>query len=318
MELDVVAKKKLQILSITTAALLALTACGDNGDEDSNGEDQDAEQNAEGSEGDEEAETSDEEDTSDEDTEASEDSEDTDEGEDDAEDDGTEEDSADAAGPPEWDELSTSAGDAIDAAESVDMHVTAPYAGAISPSAEEDYADVEIGDTMTQHLVGEVHGNSTYTESVGDTETTYHFQGANTILVTLEDEIAAAEEQGNAVPFTAEDVDGDYVDYSEELGGQLNFAIFISETHAAMLEFDAPEGEEDTRDGEDVWVYTEGDNEAVFLADEDAPLPVTLTIQAGGDTYEFEYSDWDSAEVPDDISDEEIASQADLDAAAQQ
>lgn len=135
--------------------------------------------------------------------------------------------------------------------------------------------DVKIGDPMTQEITGEIFGNARYVESIGGTDSTFHLQGPETILFGLEDEIAAAKELGTNIPFTADDVDGDYVDSSEELGG------------------------------------------AVFLADPDAPLPLLLSFEAGDETYEFQFSDWDAAGVPEDIDPEQIASDADLNEAAQ-
>lgn len=309
MKIAKTADKHLLALGIATAALLTLSACGGSGDEEPEGEDQGAEEAADESD---EAETSDqdeaegasaEEDGDTDDAAAAEDADDTD--------------AADVDEVPDWSEVTSLASAAMEEAESVSMQISAPYAGAIMPNDPEEAGDVEVGDPMVQEVTGEIFGNATYVETIDGTETTFHFQGPETILISLEDELAAAEEQGTPIRFTADDVDGDYVDYSQELGGQINFVNFISETQAAMLEFDAPEGEGDTRDGEDVWVYTEGEDEAVLLADSEAPLPLLLSFDVNGETYEFQLSDWDSAEVPEDIDQDEIASQADLEDAAQ-
>ena len=55
----------------------------------------------------------------------------------------------------------------------------------------------------------------------------------------------------------------------------------------------------------------------MFLADPDVPPPLLLSFEAGDETYEFQFSDWDAAGVPEDIDPEQIASDADLNEAAQ-
>lgn len=298
MKITTAPDKRLLTGSIGALALLALTACGDSED----GEPEDQEQGAEETADQAETSQSEEEDDSQETT--------TEEAED--------PEAADNDEVPSWDEVTTLASDAIDGAESVFMQISAPYGGALQPDMPDEGGGVELGDPMTQEITGEIFGNARYVENIGDAESnTFHLQGPETVLFSLEDEIAAAEEQGAQVPFTADDVDGDYIDYSEELGGAVSFAGFILEIEAAMLEFDSPEGEVDSQDGEDVWRYTDGEDEAVFLADSDTPLPLLLSFEAGGETYEFTFSDWDSAEVPEDIDPDQIASDADLNDAVQ-
>ena len=291
------ADKRLLAGSIGAVALLALTACGDSGDGEPEEQEQGAEESTDQNEASQNPEEDDSEDAS---TEEAEDPE-----------------AAENDEVPSWDEITTLASDAVDGTDSVSMQISAPYGGAIQPDMPDESGDVEIGDQMTQEITGEIFGNARYVESLGGTDSTFHLQGPETVLFGLEDELAAAEELGTHIPFTADDVDGDYVDYSEQLGGSVNFAGFILEIDAAMLEFDSPEGAVDSQDGEDVWRYTEGEDEAVFLADPEAPLPLLLSVEAGGETYEFQFSDWDSAEVPEDIDPEQIASDADLNEAAQ-
>lgn len=61
---------------------------------------------------------------------------------------------------------------------------------------------------------------------------------------------------------------------------------------------EAPEGELDERDGQEVWVYSEDDTEVVVAADEEEPLLLTVeSVDEDGNDVLLTFDDWNETEV---------------------
>lgn len=61
---------------------------------------------------------------------------------------------------------------------------------------------------------------------------------------------------------------------------------------------EAPEGELDERDGQEVWVYSEDDTEVVVAADEEEPLLLTVeSVDQDGNDVLLTFDDWNETEV---------------------
>lgn len=165
---------------------------------------------------------------------------------------------------------------------------------------------VAFGDEDTMLLFGdEEQVDEAYLAGSFMIEITEMFMGMGEVG---DDEANTMEEMENAV-------EGMWLDLSDDLSGaeeitvregilQSRDAWFGEATHEGFLSADdvSDDGVHEERDGEDVWVYAEGDYELVVEADSDAPRIVSMT--ADGVTSTF--SDWDETEAPERPSDDDI------------
>lgn len=299
---------------------LALTGCVDLDAEDSDAEDSGAEQEA----------VEPDEDVTTEDTEDSEDSEDDATTEDPAEEfteesteehgDPTETDTAEAEDGsgdaedevPEWSAVTADMWSTMESADSVDLSMTMPFSG--RQHTEEEFRqdlDIEAGDDISQRIYGAFDGPAIFEEQAGSQETTYLLQD-ELILVAGEDDLAASadalREQGIDPEDFEDDLAGKYVDYSEVVQTDISIGMFMTDVRSLVSGVGTGlEAERGTRDGEDVWVYTDGSDELVVRAG-DEPVLLEFTVSFDGGTAEGTLTDWDSAEVPEEVDEDDILS----------
>lgn len=280
-------------------ALLALTACG--GDEDPAPESTE-EQN----------------DTS----------EDAGDGDDTGEDESTEETAADA---PTIGELDEGIWDASLNQESVTISAEVPASS--MGAASEDATSTE-GESIQIVLSGNMDGDGysyTINETLGD-YLIFSDQAFQTVDSVIEEYAQAqVEDQGPSPEELRAEVEteGEWVDITS-LAEQLETpSLFIENFRTSMLssagvedlsEWDL-EPELDTRDGEDVWVYSEETAEStiqfVVKADEAEPLLMEVHSEAEGQETLVTFSDWNEVEEPERPAEDVVITEEDFMSIAQ-
>ncbi|MDO5494009.1 MAG: hypothetical protein Q4F53_10430, partial [Nesterenkonia sp.] len=212
---------------------------------------------------------------------------------------------------PEWYEVSADMWTTMESAESVDIDMTLPFSG--EQHSDEEFRqdlDIDPGDDISQRIVGALDGRAVFEEKAGSSETTYLVQDDH-LLVSGEDDLEASAEglraQGVDPDQFADDLAGRYVDYSEVVHAEISIDMFLTDVRSLTTSVGAGlEGEADERDGEAVWVYTDGTDELVVRADEDEPVLLEFTVALDDGTAEGTLSDWDSAEIPDEVDESDI------------
>ncbi|MDR8018783.1 hypothetical protein [Nesterenkonia aerolata] len=291
--------KLTSVLGLFSLSLLALTGCLGLGEEEAEGTaDQD---------------TSDQ-DTSDQGTDADQEAS---ENPDAAEEDTEEDSEASGQQAPGWSDVSEEMWSSMEAAESVDLTLTMPYSGERYVDEEfQDDLEIDAGDDITQRIYGALEGPAVFEEQAGAAETTYLLQD-DLILVSGEDELEAAADllraEGIDPAQFEEELADQYIDYSEIVLADISIEMFISDVRALTRSAasGSMEAAEEERDGEEVWVYTDGTTELVVEAD-DEPRLLDFTLDLPDGTAEGSFSDWDSAEVPEEADTADILSQDEL------
>lgn len=231
----------------------------------------------------------------------------------------SEEEAPEEAEVPEFEDL---AEDMFDAMEAQD-NVTVVGSGAIWDDEFEDLTDEDIEDVEQRFTVrGAMDGETSHMEMEYGSETM-------SILVAegeafMSGEFVAdifrseAEEYGeeDLVDWDAlnADLEGTWVDMTGGMGAgdaeEFSVGFLLEEMREGYEEGtsdsddifgdmgNAPEGEADERDGEDVWVYAEDDTEVVVRADEEEPLLLAVTApDEDGNDAEMTFEDWNESEV---------------------
>ncbi|GAA1453584.1 hypothetical protein ACFP47_08945 [Nesterenkonia lacusekhoensis] len=252
------------------------------------------------------------------------------EGGDDAEDDGqdqteaageeaSEEEAPEEAEVPEFEDL---AEDMFDAMEAQD-NVTMVGQGAIWDDEFEDLTDEDIEDVEQSFTVkGAMDGETSHMEmEYGDQVMSIlvaegeAFMSGQFVADIFQSEAADYGEE-DLVDWDAlsSDLEGTWVDMTAELGEgdaeEFSVGFLLEEMREGYEEGtsdsddifgdmgNAPEGEADERDGEDVWVYAEDDTEVVVRADEEEPLLLAVnTVDEDGNDVEMTLEDWNESEV---------------------
>ncbi|WP_022871970.1 hypothetical protein [Nesterenkonia alba] len=110
-------------------------------------------------------------------------------------------------------------------------------------------------------------------------------------------------------------------DYADHVQSPAEFIEYLRQSFGDDLGEDAPAGELDTRDGENVWVYGQEDEdisaEIVVHADESEPLLHSLSGAQGDETVEVTFTDWDETDEPERPDDEEIIDEAEFEQIAE-
>lgn len=192
---------------------------------------------------------------------------------------------------------------------------------------EDEAEDVQL--TIAGDLNGE---GSTYTQEGGGEYLVFDEgeQYLQTVDTFVSDYQADAEAQGVTAEIAPEDLrdalsaEGDWIE--------------VTPTHAERVETPAQflenfrngygfisggseigdlsaEGEVETRDGENVWVYAEGGYELVVLADESEPLLMAIAVEDGG--VQVDFSDWNETDAPERPEDDTIIFADELEAIIQ-
>ncbi|GAA3072379.1 MULTISPECIES: hypothetical protein [Actinomycetes] len=285
-----------RMLGIVGIALLALTGCGAGEAEEDAGE-QDA--------GQEDVDPDGAEDQGDEPDEIAED------GADEEPEDETEAEAGDA---PAIEEIEADLWRAMEEAESVVLDAEVPA------GAEEVEADIDAeegADTIVQHYSGQMDGSAlTLREEAGGASAEYISFDDGTYL-RGEDELAAVARQFPGEideDELAGEFEGKWVDYSQIFPEGFTVDEWMADFRGSLEEaggFGELEAEADTRDGEDVWIYTDDRREIVVRAGDD---PVLLSVYADndGDVFDVRFSDWDEAAEPERPADEDILTVDDM------
>lgn len=304
-------------LGIAGVALLALTACGGEGEDPQEGdpgqEDVDPDgADDQGDEPDEIAEDDDEDGTSDEDGDDS-DGEDAAEAddEDDEPDEGDEDAGADEA--PELSEIEAELWETMENAESVVLEAEMPF----SPDDFEGEVDVGEAETLHQFYSGQVDGSAlTFLERAGDAEQEYITFDDATFL-RGEDELRAISEQfpGDVdEEELAEELEGRWVDYTEIFPEGFAVSDWLAEFREGLDSaggFGELDAATETRDGEDVWVYTDDEREIVVRPG-DEPVLVSVEADVEGEVTDVRFSEWNEADEPERPAEEDILTVQDL------
>lgn len=130
----------------------------------------------------------------------------------------------------------------------------------------------------------------------------------------------APDEEQELIDGVASELEGYWIDQSEEYDPENDpFSVeavlseardsWFDDTGEITSEAYGEEGELDERDGEPVWIYSDGDSELVVEANPDAPRILEAT--EGEDSVTF--SDWDSTEAPERPAGDEIIDEEDFD-----
>lgn len=233
--------------------------------------------------------------------------------EDGAGDDSDDEDEAEAGGAPAIEEIEADLWRAMEDAESVVLDAEVP-AGADEVEAE---IDGEGADTIVQHYSGQMDGSAlTLREEAGDASAEYITFEDGTYL-RGEDELAAVARQFPGEideDELAPEFEGKWVDYSEIFPDGFTVDEWLEDFRGSLEAsggFGELDAEADTRDGEDVWVYTDDRREIVVRAGDD---PVLLSVYADddGDVFDVRFSQWDEAEEPERPAEEDILTIEDM------
>lgn len=207
---------------------------------------------------------------------------------------------------PEYTEIESDIWDTMLAAESVTLSVELS-AALMNPQASSD-AVVE------QEYTGSLDGTASTFHELNDGVTTEMHMLEDAIYVPGELELESiARASGDA--FSAEDFaaefEGKWVDYSGQVDrSQASTAAFLEQMRSSMEDNGAAsslEGEAETREGEDVWVYTGGGVEAVVRAG-DEPVLLSYAGESGDESVDLTFEDWDASEGPEEPAEEDVLS----------
>ncbi|MDZ5076830.1 hypothetical protein [Nesterenkonia sp. HG001] len=214
---------------------------------------------------------------------------------------------------PEISEIESQLWDTMDQAESVVLDAEVPS------DADEVEGEVDIDDagTITQHYSGQVDGSALTMREESDAAQAEYITFEDATYLRGEDELRAVGEQfpGEIDEDELEDeFAGRWVDYSEIFPEGFTITEWLDEFRESLESgggFDELEAAAETRDGEEVWVYTGDGREVVVRAGEE---PVLLSVHAEDETGHFDvrFSDWNEAEEPERPADEDILTVQDI------
>ncbi|GAB3192306.1 hypothetical protein [Nesterenkonia suensis] len=204
---------------------------------------------------------------------------------------------------------------AMEEAESVVLEVDIPADEAQVEGPEQ--IDAEEGERFTQHFSGQMDGSGLIMRQEFGGEATEMITFEDATYVRGEDELAAVAEQFPGEideDELAEEFEGKWVDYSDVLPEGFTITAEIDDFRRSLEDgggFGELEGQTETREGEEVWVYTDDLRELVIRAGEE---PVLLSVQAESESgrIEMHLSDWNAAEEPERPAEEDILSMEDL------
>lgn len=114
------------------------------------------------------------------------------------------------------------------------------------------------------------------------------------------------EEDSDSEDSDSEDADSDEGDAEESSSDDSESGD--SGSGISVDEFKDAEGSLDERDGVDVWVYAEGDDELVVEADHDSPR----MLSADDGEVSVTFSDWDETDAPEKPEDSDLLTEEDL------
>lgn len=207
---------------------------------------------------------------------------------------------------PEYTEIESDIWDTMLAAESVTLSVELS-ASSMNPQASSDAV-------VAQEYTGSLDGTASTFHELNDGVTTEMHMLEDAIYVPGERELESiARASGDA--FSAEDFaaefEGKWVDYSGQVDrSQASTAAFLEQMRSSMEDNGAAsslEGEAETREGEDVWVYTGGGVEAVVRAG-DEPVLLSYAGESGDESVDLTFEDWDASEGPEEPAEEDVLS----------
>lgn len=218
-----------------------------------------------------------------------------------------------AGSAPTFGEIREDAFDASLAAESVSVEGEIEAGEA---DLDELFGEIDEDETGQLEITGALDGTATqmsfsagessFTQMVVDGEE--YFAGeefAQLLAAELNDDDDdgdedAAEEESVSSEEIAEIIGDSWVQFDEaESVYSAEDVLTTWQEELAEGEYDGLEGEEDTRDGDDVWVYTEDDLSIVVAAGEE---PLILEISDGENTYTFDgWDGTDAPEAPEDV-----------------
>ncbi|WP_147108082.1 hypothetical protein [Nesterenkonia populi] len=177
---------------------------------------------------------------------------------------------------------------------------------------DELFGEIDEGESGQLEITGDLDGTasqmsfsageSSFTQVVVDGEE--YFAGdefAQLLAAELNDD-DEDEEEADSVSSddVAEIIDDAWVQFPDaESVYSAQDVLTTWQEELADGEYDELEAEEDIRDGEDVWIYTEDDLSIVVAAGDE---PLILEISDGANTYAFdEWNESEAPEAPEDV-----------------
>ncbi|WP_010525714.1 hypothetical protein [Nesterenkonia sp. F] len=206
---------------------------------------------------------------------------------------------------PEYTEIESDVWDTMLAAESVTIEADMP-AGLMDQQAAE-------GDRTIQEYAGAMDGSaSTFRQESGDVTTEMRLVDGSA-YVPGEVELASIERQsGGSISASdyAEDFEGRWIDYSDQVdpsgASPESFLIGLRSSMEGQSGAEALDSAAETRDGEDVWVYTAGEELEIVVRAGDEPVLLGFEGEQEGSSLSVQFAAWNASEGPEAPAAEDV------------